>query len=104
MGYDIRAYMTSSVMPLTLQRWDLFRYTPPPGQSQSATTQKVVELFRNCKGFSITPDEVLIICLLNTIQEKSVLVKVQEAIDSKTTWETVHNLIVKIDSIYQISD
>ena len=58
----------------------------------------VVELFRNCKGFSITPEEVLIICLLNTIQEKSVLVKVQEAIDSKTTWETVQNLIVKIDN------
>ena len=102
--FEIRAYMTSSVMPLTLQRLDLFRYSPPPGQSQSATTQTVVELFRNCEGFSITPEEVLIICLLNTIQEKSVLVKVQEAIDSKTTWETVRNLIVKIDSISRISD
>ena len=29
--YDIRAYMTTSVMPLTLQRLDLFRYSPPPG-------------------------------------------------------------------------
>ena len=102
--FEIRAYMTSSVMPLTLQRLDLFRYTPPPGQSQSATTQTVVELFHNCKGFSITPDEVLIICLLNTIQEKSVLVKVQEAIDSKNTRETVRNLIVKIDSTSRISD
>merc|ERR1712082_446786 len=64
----------------------------------------VVELFHNCKGFSITPDEVLIIFLLNTIQEKNVLVKVQEAIDSKTTWETVRNLIVKIDSTSHISD
>ena len=102
--FEIRAYMTSSVMPLTLQRLDLFRYSPPPGQSQSATTQTVVELFRNCEGFSITPEEVLIICLLNTIQEKSVLVKVQEAIDSRTTWETVRNLIVKIDSTSRISD
>ena len=81
--FDIRAYMTSSVMPLTLQRLDLFRYSPPQGQSQSATTQTVVELFRNCEGFSITPEEVLIICLLNTIQEMRVLVKVQEAIDAK---------------------
>merc|ERR1712121_319292 len=88
----------------TLQRLDLFRYSPPQGQSQSATTQTVVELFRNCDGFTITPEEVLIICLLNTIQEKSVLVKVQEAIDSTTTWETVRNLIVKIDSTSRISD
>ena len=43
--YDIKAYMVSSVMPLTLQRLDLFRYSPPQGQSQSATTQTVVELF-----------------------------------------------------------
>ena len=83
--FEIKAYMTSFVMPLTLQRLDLFRYSPPPGQSQSDTTQTVVELFRNCDGFTITPKEVLIICLLNTIQEKSVLVKVQEAIDSRTT-------------------
>ena len=102
--YDIKAYMINSVMPLTLQRLDLFRYSPPQGQSQSATTQTVVELFRNCDGFTITPEEVLIICLLNTIQEKSVLVKVQEAIDSTTTWETVRNLIVKIDSTSRISD
>merc|ERR1711954_584928 len=102
--YDIKAYMVSSVMPLTLQRLDLFRYSPPQGQSQSATTQTVVELFRNCDGFTITPEEVLIICLLNTIQEKSVLVKVEEAIDSTTTWETVRNLIVKIDSTSRISD
>merc|ERR1712208_232596 len=96
--------MTSSVMPLTLQRLDLFRYSPPQGQSQSAPTQTVVELFRNCDSFKIKPEEVLIICLLNTIQEKSVLIKVQEAIDSTTTWETVRNLIVKIDSTSRISD
>merc|ERR1712240_411210 len=102
--FEMRAYMTSSIIPLTLQRLDLFQYSPPQGQSQSATTQTVVELFRNCEGFSITPEEVLIICLLNNIQEKSVLVKVQEAIDTKTTWENVRNLIVKIDSTSRISD
>merc|ERR1712101_76041 len=91
-------------MPLTLQRLDLLRYSPPQGQSQSATTQTIVELFRNCDCFNIKPEEVLIICLLNTIQEKSVLVKEQEAIDSTTTWETVRNLIVKIDSTSRISD
>ena len=68
------------------------------------TTQTVVELFRNCDGFAIKPEEVLIICLLNTIQEKSVLVKVQENINETTTWENVRNLIVKIDSTSHISD
>merc|ERR1712098_662492 len=64
----------------------------------------VVELFRNCEGFAIKPEELLIICLLNTIQEKSVLIKVQENINETPTWENVHNLIVKIDSTSCISD
>merc|ERR1712115_477441 len=96
--------MKSSVMLLTLQRIELFRYSPPQGQSQSATTQTIVELFRGCDGFAITPEEVLIICLLNTLQEKSVLIKVQEQISETTTWEHVRNLIVKIDSTSRISD
>ena len=96
--------MKSSVMPLTLQRIELLRYSLPQGQSQSAATQTIIEIFRGCDGFSITPEEVLIICLLNTIQEKSVLIKVQEQITETSTWEQVHNLIVKIDSTSRISD
>ena len=102
--FQIREYMKSSVMPLTLQWIELLRYNPPQGQSQSATTQTIIQLFRECDGFTITPEEVLIICLLNTIQEKSVLIKVQEQITEESTWEEVHNLIVKIDSTSRLSD
>ena len=91
-------------MPLTLQHIELLRYSPPQGQSQSATTQTIIQLFRECDGFSIAPEEVLIICLLNTIQEKSVLIKVQEQITETSTWEEVCNLIVKIDSTSRLSD
>ena len=96
--------MKSLVMPLTLQRIELLRYSPPQGQSQLATTQTIIQMFRECSGFEITPAEVLIICLLNTIQEKSVLIKVQEQITETSTWEEVRNLIVKIDSTSQLSD
>merc|ERR1711895_367622 len=96
--------MKSFVMPLTLQRIELLRYSPSQGQSQSATTQTIIQLFRECDGFSIAPEEVVIICLLNTIQEKSVLIKVQEQITEESTWEEVRNLIVKIDSTSRLSD
>ena len=102
--FQIKDYMKDSVMPLTLQRIELLQYSPPQGQSQSATTQTIIKLFRGCNRFSITPEEVLIICLLNTIQEKSVLIKVQEQITLTSTWEQVHNLIVEIDSTSRISD
>ena len=100
----IKEYMKNSVMPLTLQRVELLHYSPPQGQSQSATTQTIIQMFRECSGFDITPQEVLIICLLNTIQEKSVLIKVQEQITERSTWEEVHNLIVKIDNASRLSD
>ena len=96
--------MKSSVMPLTLQHIKLLRYSPQQGQSQSATTQTIIQLFREFDGFTITPEEVLIICLLNTIQEKSVLIKVQEQITDTSTWEEVCNIIVKIDSTSRLSD
>ena len=70
----IKDYMKSLVMPLTLQRIELLRYSPPQGQSQSATTQTIIQMFCECGSFEITPAEVLIICLLNTIQERSVLI------------------------------
>ena len=82
--FQIKDYMKSSVMPLTLQRIELLRYSPLQGQSQSATTQTIIQLFRECDGFAKTPVEVLIICLLNTIQEKSIFIKVHEQITD--TW------------------
>ncbi len=87
--FQIKEYMKSSVMLLTLQCIKLLRYSPPQGQSQLATTQTIIQLFRECDGFSIAPEEVLIICLLNTIQEKSVLIKVQEQITETLTWEEI---------------
>ena len=54
--FAIKEYMKSSVMLLTLQCIELFRYSLPQGQSQSATTQTIVELFRGCDGFAIMPE------------------------------------------------
>ena len=87
--HQIKEYMKNLVMPLTLQRVKLLHYSPPQGQSQSATTQTIIQMFRECSGFKTTPAEVLIFCLLNTIQDKSVLIKVQEQITERLTWEEV---------------
>merc|ERR1712089_70447 len=94
----IKEYMNISVMPLSLQRVEMLRYSPPQGQSQLATTQTIIQMFRKCSGFDITPQEVLIICLLNTIQEKAMLIKVQEQMTETSTWEEVRNIIIKIDN------
>ena len=79
-------------------------YSPPQGQSQSATTQTMIQMLRKWSGFDITPQEVLIICLLNTIQEKTMLVKVQEQMTETSTWEEVQNIIIKIDNASRLSD
>ena len=69
-----------AVMPLTLQRLEMLRYKPPAGQSQTMTTQTLVQMFREAEGFAMIPEEKLIICMLNTITDKQLMVKVQENI------------------------
>ena len=96
--------MNLSVMPLTLQRVEMLRYSPPQGQSQSTTTQTIIQMFSECNGFDITPNEVLIICLLNTIQDKLMMVKVQEQMTENMGWEEVRNIIIKIDNASWLSD
>ena len=75
------------VMLLTLQRVEMLCYSPPQAQSQSATTQMIIQMFRECSRFDITPNKVPIICLLNTIQDKSMMVKVQEQMTENMGWE-----------------
>ena len=69
-----------AVMPLILQRLEILCYKPPAGQSQTMTTQTLVQMFRESEGFTMTPEETLIICMLNTIQDKNMMIKVQENI------------------------
>ena len=82
----------------------MLRYSPSSGQSQSATTQTIIQMFREASGFKITPNKVLIICLLNTIQDKNMMVKVQEQMTENMTWEEVRNIIIKIDNASHLSD
>ena len=76
--HEIRTYLDDAVIPLTLQRLEMLRYKPPAGQSQTVTTQHVVNMFRECEGFAMTPEETLIIVMLNTITSKELMVKVNE--------------------------
>ena len=68
--YEIKRYLNMAVMPLTLQRLEMLCYKPPAGQSQTMTTQTLVQMFRESEGFTMTPEETLIICMLNTITNK----------------------------------
>ena len=52
--HEIKRYLNMAVMPLTLQRLDMLRYKPPTGQSQTVTTQLLVQMFRECEGFDMT--------------------------------------------------
>ena len=66
--------------------------------------QIIIQMFREASGFEIILNEVLIICLLNTIQDKNMMVKVQEQMTENMTWEEVRNIIIKIDNASRLSD
>ena len=64
----IMQYLEMAVMPLCLRRLEVLCYKPPAGQSQTVTTQTVVQMFREARMWDITPDDLMTICLLNTVQ------------------------------------
>ena len=61
----------------------MLHFKPSGGQSQTVTTQTVIQMFREARMWDITPDELMTITLLNMIQEKTMMVKVQERLDDR---------------------
>ena len=59
--HQIKEYLNMEVMPLNLQRLEVLRYKPPLGQSQTVTTQTIIQMFREANGFERTPNDILII-------------------------------------------
>ena len=42
----IKNYLEQAVMPLTLRQLEVLCYIPPAGQSQTVTTQTVIQMYR----------------------------------------------------------
>merc|ERR1712163_101734 len=90
--HEIRTYLDDAVIPLTLQRLEMLQYKPPSGQSQTVPTQHLIQMFRECEGFAMTPEETLIICMLNIITNKDLMVKVNKNLTDDMTWMDVRNI------------
>ena len=82
----------------------MLRYKPLADQSQTVTIQHLVQMFRKCEGFAMTPEETLIIVMLNTITSKELMVKVNKNLRDDMRWEDVRNIIVKLDRAAHLSD
>ena len=82
----------------------MLHYKPPARYSQTMTTQTLVQMFRESDGFTMIPEETLIICMLNTITDKQLMVNVQENITEGMEWTEVRNVIVKLDRAAHLSD
>ena len=61
-------------------------------------------MFRECEGFAMTPEETLIIVMLNTITNKELMVKVNENLRDDMTWMDVRSISVKFDRAAHLSD
>ena len=81
--HEIKTYLNMAVIHLTLQRLEMLQYKPPSGQSQTVTTQHLIQMFCKCEGFAMTPEETLIICMLNTITDKTLMVKINKSLTDR---------------------
>ena len=68
------------------------------------TTQTLVQMFLESEGFTMTLEETLIICMLNTIQDKNMMIKVQENITEDMPLNKLRKVIVNLDREAHLSD
>ena len=85
----IKKYLEMAVMPLTLRQLEVVRYRPPQGQTQTLTTQTVIQMFREAQFWDVVPEQILKVILLNNIQTKDVITMVQERLRETDDWEVV---------------
>ena len=52
--YQIKQYLKMAIMQLCLQRLEVLRYKPPQRQTQTVTTQTVVQMFCEVDIFRVT--------------------------------------------------
>lgn len=102
--HQIKEYLDMAVVPLNLQRLEVLRYKPPQGQSQTVTIHIIMQMFREVNGFKLTPIMILIICLLKMIQDKNLMIKVQEQMTEDMDGEQVRNTIVQMDRALHLTD
>ena len=81
----IKAYLDMAVMPLTHLQLEVLRYKPPQGQSQTLTKQTVIQIFCKANLHDVNPDQLMKVVLLNTIQTKDMMTKVQERLEEHDT-------------------
>ena len=86
-------------MPLSLQRLDVLRLKGSGGQTQTHLTQTAIEMFRQANMFEITPEDLMKIVLLHTIQDKSIMIKVLENMGPRDRWQEVRDSIIRIDRV-----
>ena len=87
--YEIKTYLDMAVMPLTLRQLEVVRYRPPPGQTQTQTTQTIMQMFREADYWNMTPEQLCKVILLNTVQTTDLMAKVQERLKETDDWEVV---------------
>ena len=93
-----------AVMPLTLRQLDVVGYKPPQGQSQTLTMQTMIQMFREAHLWDIIPKQLMKIILLNIIQTKDMMTKVQERLKEGDNWEMVRNHIIMLDRANAMSN
>ena len=67
----------------------MVRYRPPQGQSQTLTTQMVIQMFQEAQFWDVVPEQIMKVILLNTIQTTEMMTKVQERLKEAEDWEVV---------------
>ena len=70
---NVKAYLQTNVAPIELTRLEALRYRGPPGQSQTETTNRTMQLFRNAEMHVMTGNDIMILGAINSVTDGDIM-------------------------------
>ena len=99
----VKTYLDTNVAPIELTRLEALRYRGPHGQTQTETTNRTMQLFRNAEMHLMTGNDIMTLGAINSVTDGDIMRELTKDLRDLRTYQDVVNKITHLDTSKQIS-
>ena len=93
----MRTYLDITVMPLVLVKLQALRYQAPHGESQTVTTNKVLQLYREANINTMSGEEIGHLMAIHSVTNKEIIEDINKELSTLRTGEEVLRRVTMLD-------
>ena len=97
-------YLERTVTPIELTRLEALRYRGPPGQSQTATTNSTMQLYRNAEMHMMSGEDIMKLGAINSVTDREIMKELTKDLRNLTTYQEIVERITLLDKSNVISN